>query len=37
MAKLNLELKPQAIDIKISQTLIYDVISPPLDKISSLN
>jgi hypothetical protein len=33
MEELNHELKPQANDIKISSNLIYDAISPPIDKI----
>jgi len=32
-AELNLELKPQANNIKISSNLTYDVISPPIDYI----
>jgi hypothetical protein len=32
-AKLNLKLKPQENDIKISSNLIYDAISPPIDRI----
>jgi hypothetical protein len=31
--ELNLELKPQENDIKISPNLIYGAISPPIDKI----
>jgi hypothetical protein len=30
-AELNLELKPQANNIRISPNLIYHVISPPID------
>ena len=30
-AELKLELKPQANNIRISPTLIYDVIPPPID------
>ena len=30
-AKLNLELKPQANNIRISPNLTYDAISPPID------
>jgi len=37
VAKLNLELKPQANDIKISPNLICGVISHPVDKIWSCN
>jgi hypothetical protein len=33
VAKLNLELKPQVNDIKISSNLIYDAIVPPVDRI----
>ena len=33
VAELNLKLKPQENDIKISPNLIYDTISSPLDKI----
>jgi hypothetical protein len=36
-AKLNLELKPQVNDIKISSNLIYDAIVPPVDRIWSFN
>jgi hypothetical protein len=32
-AELNLELKPQAKDIKISPNLIYDAILPPINGI----
>jgi hypothetical protein len=32
-AELNLKLKPQENDIKISPNLIYGAISPPIDKI----
>jgi len=33
MAELNLELKPQANNIKISPDFIYVTISPPIDRI----
>jgi hypothetical protein len=36
-AELNLQLKPQANDIKISPNLIYDAISPPIHRIWSCN
>jgi hypothetical protein len=36
-AKLNLKLKPQAYDIKISSNFIYVVISPLIDGIWSCN
>jgi len=36
-AELNLELKPQANNIRISPNLTYDAISPPIDWIWRLN
>ena len=32
-AELNLKLKPQADNIRISPNLTYDAISPPIDRI----
>ena len=32
-AQVNLQVKPQEPDIQISPNLIYDAISPPLDRI----
>ena len=37
VVELKLELKPQANNIRISPTLIYDAIPPPIDWIWSLN